>query len=89
MYEQDGLTNIKLKYISPAYPPKKIHVDWIYELGYDKSTNQYFIFDGNLTQYFSIDLLKQLFKPINHNWFEVIKEMKKQSNQKIIKYKNI
>ena len=66
-----GLTGIKLKYHSPAYPPKKIQKTWIYELGFEE-TGETYIFDGNLIQYFDYEIIKILFYPLNHyNWFEV------------------
>ena len=65
-----SLTGIKMKYRSPAYPPKHIQITWIYELGFDGSDA--YIFDGNLIQHLDYDLIKMLFYPLNHyNWFEV------------------
>ena len=66
----NGLTGIKLKYRSPAYPPNQIQITWIYELGFDN--NGTYIFDGNLLQYFDYNIIKILFYSLNqHNWFEV------------------
>ena len=70
-----GLTGIKIKYRSPAYPPNKIQLTSIYELGFDY-TGAY-IFDGNLIQHFNYELIKMLFYPLNqHNWFEVDRYLK-------------
>jgi hypothetical protein len=63
------LTGVKLKYRSPAFPPKHIQVNWIYELGFDGE--RAYVFDGNLVQYLNYELIKILFYPLNHhNWFE-------------------
>jgi hypothetical protein len=70
------LTGIKLKYHSPAYPPKDIQTTWIYELGITQSGKSY-VFDGNLIQYLDLETIKILFYPLNHNnWFEVDRYLK-------------
>jgi hypothetical protein len=76
----NNLTGIKMTYFSPAYPPKNIYMNWVYELGFDEHGS--YIFDGNLIQHLEFSLIKQLFAPSNYNWFEVDEILKKRKEKK-------
>jgi hypothetical protein len=66
------LLGVKLKYSSPAATPKNIHLDWIYTLNF--GSKGYYIDDGNLAQYISLEKIKMMFKPIDTTWDELAKE---------------
>lgn len=66
-----NINGLKLKYYSPAYPPKGIEsIDCIFTL--ISKNNEFYIDNGNKEIKLPYDLIKKLFQPIEYiNWFEV------------------
>jgi hypothetical protein len=65
------LIDVKLKYSSPAVPPKTINMTTIYTL--KKDDRGYYIYDGGLEQAFEIELIQMMFTPIGATWDELTK----------------
>jgi len=78
----EKLKGIKIQYLHPASPPLEIRMDIIYTIGLDNK--KLYIDGGDKRIDIEYDVLIQLFKPIDGNWEELLKEEVK-DDIKIIK----
>lgn len=77
------LNNIKIIYSSPAYPLYGIRLNQIYTLNGDTEKGC-ILDDGNFEQVLSLNMIKQMFTPIDTSWDILEREYKKKTTKVVV-----